>query len=113
LLPLSWHWAQPGEPQRGLVARYLEEQHYLGYPDPLGQMHYLVRDRNGRDVACLLFGPAAWKVGARDAFIGWSPGQRQVGLGHLANNTRFLVLLQAPHLASHLLAGAVRRVRVD
>jgi hypothetical protein len=76
-------------------------------------MHYLVRDRNGRDVACLLFGPAAWKVGARDAFIGWSPGQRQVGLGHLANNTRFLVLLQAPHLASHLLAGAVRRVRVD
>ena len=113
LLPLSWHLARRGEPQRALMARYLEEHHYLGYPDPMGQLHYLVRDRNGREVACLLFGPASWKVAARDAFIGWSSGQRQRGLGHLANNSRFLILLPAPHLASHLLAGAVRRLRAD
>lgn len=113
LLPLSWHLARRGEPQRALIARYLEEHHYLGYPDPMGQLHYLVRDRNGRDVACLLFSPASWKVAARDAFIGWSSGQRQRGLGHLANNSRFLILLQTPHLASHLLAGAVRRLRAD
>ena len=81
----------------------------------MGQLHYLARDRNGREVACLLFGPASWKVGVRDAFIGWSAGQRQQGLGHLANNSRFLILpaVQTPHLASHLLAGAVRRLRVD
>jgi hypothetical protein len=29
------------------------------------------------DLACLLFGAAAWKVRARDAFIGWSAEQRQ------------------------------------
>jgi hypothetical protein len=93
----------------------LEEHHYLGYPDPLGQLHYLVSDRSGRDVACLLFGPAAWKVAARDAFIGWSAAQRQQGLGHLANNSRFLILpgVHTPHLASHLLGAAVRRLAVD
>lgn len=115
LLPVRWHLAQRGEPQRALIARYFDEHHYLGYPDPLGQLHYLAQDRNGRDVACLLFGPASWKVAARDAFIGWSAGQRQAGLGHVANNSRFLILpgVQIPHLASHLLAGAVRRLRAD
>ncbi len=115
LLPLSWHQARAGESQRALIARYLSAHHYLGYPDPLGQLHYLVRDRSGRDVACLLFGPAAWKAAARDQFLGWSPAQRQDRLGHLANNSRFLILpwAQTRHLASHLLAQGVRQLRVD
>lgn len=115
LQPLSWHLARRGQSERGLIAHYLQAHHYLGYPDPLGQLHYLARDRNGRDVAVLLFGPASWKVAARDAFIGWSPQQRQRALGHLANNSRFLILpgVRTPHLASHLLAGAVRRLRAD
>lgn len=115
LLPLCWHQARPGESQRALVARYLSQYHYLGYPDPLGQIHYLVRDRRGRDVACLLFSPAAWKVGPRDQFLGWSPAQRARGLGHVANNSRFLILPGAPvpHLASHVLAQGVRRLCAD
>lgn len=115
LLPLSWCPAQPGQAERTRVVRYLAEHHYLGYPDGLGQIHYLVRDHQGRDIACLLFGPAAWKVAARDEFIGWSSGQRQTRLPHLANNSRFLILpwIQTPHLASHLLAQAVRRLRRD
>lgn len=115
LVPLSWHLVQSGDPQRARVARYLDQHHYLGYPDPLGQLHYLVRDRYGQDVACLLFGAACWKVAARDAFIGWSETQRQKGLGHLANNSRFLILpgVQTPHLASHLLARAVRQLQAD
>lgn len=115
LLPLSWQQGQPGQPQRAAVARYLAEHHYLGYPDALGQIHYLVQDRHGQDLACLLFGAASWKVAARDEFIGWSCSQRQSRLSHLANNSRFLILpwIQTPHLASHLLAQAVRRLRVD
>lgn len=115
LVPLSWHQARAGESQRALIARYLSEHHYLGYPDPLGQLHYLVRDRSGRDVACLLFGAAAWKAAARDQFLGWSPAQRQDRLGHLANNSRFLILpwAQTRHLASHLLAQGVRQLRLD
>ena len=115
LLPLSWHQAQAGEGQRAQIARYLAEHHYLGYPDGLGQIHYLVRDGQGQDLACLLFGPASWKVAARDRYIGWSSSQRPSRLAHLANNSRFLILpwKQSPHLASHLLAQAVRRLRVD
>lgn len=115
LLPLSWHSVQAGQAERGRASAYLAEHHYLGYPDALGQLHYLVRDRQGQDVACLLFGPAAWKVAARDEFIGWSISQRQNALGHLANNSRFLILpwVKTPHLASHLLAQAMRRLRVD
>lgn len=115
LLPLSWHQAQGGQPQRRLIASYLGEHHYLGYPDALGQLHYLVRDRQGQNVACLLFGPASAKVAARDEFIGWSSWQRQSRLGHLANNSRLLILpwRQTPHLASCLLRQAVRRLRVD
>lgn len=115
LLPLSWQPVQPGQSERAQVARYLAAHHYLGYPDVLGQIHYLVRDCHGQEVACLLFGPAAWKVAARDEFIGWSSSQRESRLAHLANNSRFLILpwIQTPHLASHLLAQAVRRLRVD
>jgi len=115
LVPLSWQLVRSGQPQRAWIARCLDEHHYLGYPDPLGQLHYLVRDRHGREVACLLFGAACWKVAPREAFIGWSDAQRQKGLGHLANNSRFLILpgVQTPHLASHLLAGAVRQLRAD
>jgi len=114
-LPLSWHLAQPGQPERAVVARYLGEHHYLGYPDALGQIHYLVKDRHGQDLACLLFGPAAWKVAARDGWIGWSTAQRQNRLAHLANNSRFLILpwIQTPHLASGLLAQGIRHLRVD
>ena len=115
LLPLRWHLATRADPMRVRIARYLDQHHYLGSPDPLGQLHYLVQDRHGREVACVLFGPAAWKVSARDRFIGWSAAQRQAGLGHVANNSRFLILpwVRVRHLASHLLAEAVRRLRQD
>jgi hypothetical protein len=113
LLPLCSQRADRGQEQRKRVARYLHERHYLGYPDPLGQLHYLVQDRQGRDVACLLFGPAAWKAAARDQFIGWSDQQRRQGLGHVANNSRFLVLVRVAHLASHVLASTIATLRRD
>ena len=75
LLPLSWCQAQPGQPERTQVVRYLAEHHYL------------VRDHQGQDVACLLFGPASWKVAARDEFIGWSASQRQSRLSPRPHRT--------------------------
>jgi hypothetical protein len=66
-------------------------------------------------VGCALFGSAAWKCAARDAWIGWDRGARETNLGWLTNNTRFLVLpwVEVPHLASHLLACLARRIRAD
>jgi hypothetical protein len=78
-------------------------------------LHYLISDHNGRDLAVLLFGPAAWKCAPRDRFIGWTAAQRQAHLGQVANNSRFLLLpwAQLPHLASHVLSLVLRRLGRD
>lgn len=94
----------------------LNTHHYLGLRNTVGEnMKYLVRSRDGRPLACLLFGAAAWKCGAREAWIGWQPSARERNLPQLANNTRFLVLpwVRVPHLASHLLARVARRIQGD
>lgn len=75
----------------------------------------MVADARGRELAVMVFGAAAWKVAARDQFIGWSEAQRRERLRWLANQQRFLILpwVQVPHLASHLLAMATRRLSQD
>jgi hypothetical protein len=96
---------------KGLIGTY----HYLGYQQANGaQVKYLVRYRE-RPVACLSFGPAAFKVGARDRFIGWSVPQRQARLAWVANNERFLLLpwVEVSNLASFVLSRCVRRLRSD
>jgi hypothetical protein len=95
---------------------YLTKHHYLGLNRTVGEnIKYLVRDRHGRDLACLLFGSAAWKTAPRDTFIGWSDQIRQLNINFLTNNTRFLILpwVQVPHLASHILGLVMRRLRAD
>jgi hypothetical protein len=90
--------------------------HYLGFDRPVGQnMKYLVRDRFGRIVGCMLFGAAAWKTEDRDNWIGWSPDMRERNLNLICNNTRFLILpwVEVPHLASHVLGGCLRRLSSD
>jgi hypothetical protein len=115
LQPLSVRLVGPGQPERTRLVDYLLVHHYLGYPHPLGQLHYLVADRNGRDLAGLLFGPAAWKCGPRDAFIGWTAAQRQAHLKRVANHSRFLILpwVAVAHLASHVLSLVLRRLPQD
>lgn len=76
---------------------------------------YLIRSNTGVDLACLLFGAAAWQCAPRDGWIGWSAEQRGQGLPFIANNGRFLILpsVAVPHLASHLLAQIARRIDGD
>jgi hypothetical protein len=96
--------------------RYLALHHYLGFRGPVGEtLAYQVRDRLGRDLACVLFGAAAWKVARRDAWIGWSPERRAQGIQRIANNSRFLILpwVRVPHLASHILGRISRRIAPD
>lgn len=103
-------------PDLGLFRFLLQSHHYLGLRNSVGEnLKYLIRDRQGRPLACLLFGSAAWKANRRDGFIGWDAAQRQWHLRRLTNNTRFLILpwVQVPHLASHLLGQVVRRLNGD
>jgi hypothetical protein len=97
---------------RALLAQY----HYRGFNGAVGEnIQYLAKDVRGRELAVMVFGAAAWKVAVRDQFIGWSAQQRAGRLGLLANQQRFLILpwVQVPHLASHLLALALRGLSRD
>ena len=103
-------------PLRRHVGQLLTQYHYRGFNGAVGEnVQYLVQEVRGRDVAVMVFGAAAWKVAVRDEFMGWSIAQRQVHLANLANQQRFLILpwVRVPHLASHLLALATRRLSDD
>jgi len=116
LRPLAIVVAEPRAPAAADFMRHLARHHYLGFGGDTGPtLRYVVRDAQGRDLACALFGAAAWQVRARDAFIGWSGAQRRERLGALVNNTRFLILphVQVPHLASHILGLLLRRLPRD
>lgn len=99
-----------------LFATLLSQYHYLGYRGIVGEnMKYLVKDRDGNPLACLLFGSAAWKTKGRDGFIGWDAERRRRNLCFVTNNMRFLILpwVQVPHLASHLLGRIAKRIASD
>jgi hypothetical protein len=107
---------EPRTLQANAFVWHLAQDHYLGFEGAAGQnLRYLLRDCYGRDLACVLFAAAAWKVQARDAFIGWSAPQRQQRLSLIINNSRFLILphVRVPHLASHILGTILGRVRAD
>jgi hypothetical protein len=94
----------------------LVQFHYLGLRGTVGEnLQYMVTDSQGRILACLLFGAAAWKCRARDQFIGWSAEQRAQRLHFIANNTRFLILpfVRVRHLASWILGRVLRRLSQD
>ena len=116
LTPLTLVLPKPGSFENKGFVHYLSHYHYLGFQRTVGEnIKYLVRDQHGRDLACVLFGSAAWKTAPRDDFIGWSDTQRQHNINLLTNNTRFLILpwVSVPHLASHILGLILRRLRAD
>lgn len=99
-----------------LLEWLLHQYHYLSYTSPVGlNLKYLVCDRRGRPLSCLLFGSAAWKCAVRDQFIGWNPNERAAHLQQITNNTRFLILpwVRVRHLASHVLSQVLQRLCQD
>lgn len=93
----------------------LEQHHYLGYTQPVGEhLKYLVYGR-GRPIACLAWSSAPRHLGPRDRFIGWSAEARRRNIRLLAYNTRFLILpfVRVAHLASHILGRMARLLPFD
>src|SRR5712691_911641 len=68
-----------------------------------------------RELACLLWTSPAWKMQARDEWIGWSDEQRRRNLQSIVNNSRFLILpwVRVPGLASKILARSARQMPRD
>jgi hypothetical protein len=116
LRPLQWQVFSARQPQAARFNAYLARYHYLPYRSTVGEnLGYLVQDCHGRDLACALFGAAAWKIQPRDAFIGWTANERKAHLGRVVNNSRFLILpwVRVPELASHILGRVARRLARD
>jgi len=93
----------------------VERYHYLGCRVPFGaHLRYWVRHRE-RELACLLWTSPAWKMQARDEWIGWSDEQRRHNLQSIVNNGRFLILpgVQVKGLASKILALSARQMPRD
>jgi hypothetical protein len=93
----------------------MEEHHYLGYEQPVGEhLKYLVW-AHGRPVACLAWSSAPRHLGSRDRYIGWSAEARRRNIRFIAYNTRFLILpwVRVEHLASHILGRMAGRISAD
>ena len=92
-------------PDEPLFNSLLEQYHYLGYEQPVGEhLKYLVK-AHGQVIACLAWQSAPRHLKLRDRFLGWSDEARRRNVHLLAYNTRFLILpwVRVEHLASHIL----------
>ena len=99
---------------RELVGRY----HYLGHAVPFGaHLRYLLwASRPERAVVgCLQVSSPAWRMAARDRWIGWDDETRARNLQRILNNSRFLLLpwVRVRNLASHVLARIAGQVAGD
>ena len=94
----------------------MRRHHYLGAGPLCGaQLRYLVRSPERGWLGGLAFSGAAWRLRARDQWIGWSERARQQHLERVVANSRFLILpqVEVAHLASKVLGMAMRRLALD
>jgi hypothetical protein len=96
---------------RELVGRY----HYLGHAVPFGahlRWFIEVARPTPRVVGCVQASSPAWKLAARDRWIGWSDVRRREALQHVVDNSRFLILpwVEVRFLASAVLAMLAREL---
>ena len=83
----------------------IEQYHYLGYCQPVGEhLKYMVFAHQ-RPIACMIYSLAPRHIGCRDRFIGWPAAVRRQNLHLIAYQSRFLILpwVHVSCLASHLL----------
>jgi hypothetical protein len=99
-----------------LWRQFLQRYHYLGCRVPVGaHLRYFVYSAQSQILACLLWTSPAWKMAARDRWIGWNSDQRAHNLQFIVNNGRFLILpwVKVMGLASTILAHSARQVPHD
>ena len=83
---------------------------------PVGaSLRYFVRSPSDQVLACMLWSSPAWKMVARDRWIGWTDEQRLRNLQLAVNNSRFLILpwVRVRYLASSILSLCVRQLPAD
>ena len=101
--------------QEALFNSLMQQHHYLGYAQPVGEHLKYLLSAHGRPIACMAWCSAPRRLGIRDRHIGWSPEARLQNISLIAYNTRFLILpwVKVEHLASHVLGRVMRRLSAD
>jgi hypothetical protein len=104
--------------ERALWRELVERYHYLGHRVPFGaHLRYIIRIEQPRQavLGCLQYSSGAWRMQARDRWIGWDEMARRVHLQRIVSNSRFLILpwVHIRYLASHVLSQAARRLVPD
>jgi hypothetical protein len=112
-------WLVPVDSAQAELSRtwwaMMQAHHPLGAGPLCGaQLRYVVACEAGV-LGGLSFSAPAWRLAPRDAWIGWSDAARRAGLCKVVANSRFLILpgVRVPHLASHVLALALKRLSAD
>ena len=100
--------------QRLLFRELVDRHHYLGHAVPFGaHLRYLVyASAPARVVGCMQLSSPAWRMAARDLWIGWDDATRGRNLQRVVNNSRFLILpwVRVQNLASRVLSLMARQL---
>jgi hypothetical protein len=110
--PISSRYCKESKVWFALLDRY----HYLGSGPLCGaQIRYIVKSSTCGYLGALAFSSAAWALGSRDKYIGWTEAARRANLHFVVGNDRFLILptVRVDNLASHVLSLAVSRLAED
>ena len=97
------------------IWKSLMAEHYLGERLFCAGLRYLINSSSQGWLGALAFSTAAFRVSSRDHYIGWDDKTRMDNLERVISNSRFFIHhdVQVPHLASHVLGKALRRVKGD
>lgn len=90
--------------------------HYLGSGSLCGhQMKYMIESERYGYLGGFAFSSAAWRLEARDSWVGWDDKIRSVNLNKVVCNSRFLIApyVKVRNLASHSLAICVKQLEED
>lgn len=79
------------------------------------QIRYLIVSEKHGTLGGLAVSAAAWRLRARDEWLGWTDAERAAKLQGIVCNSRFLILptVRVKHLASHVLGQLARRIGQD
>ena len=104
---------EPEEQAR--FAGLIVAEHYLKNAQLVGEQLRYVAEYEGQWVGLLAWSAGAFKLKAREEWIGWSAPQKKRRLPLVVNHSRFLILpdFHVPNLASRLLKLCLQRLSQD
>jgi hypothetical protein len=105
-----------GTEESGIWNAMMQAHHPLGRGPLCGaQIRYLIVSQRHGVVGGLAVSAAAWRVRARDEWLGWDDASRGAQLNGIVSNSRFLIVptVRVKHLGSHVLGQLARQIKSD